>query len=103
MKDLEKAAGLDYKESYTGNDLYMTARNSNVFGNVKWKINNNITSNTYINNSDSYSDGYNPYFSISYTGGQYLVNRADQSTNDSKNLGFRFNKTSTSIMISPTA
>ncbi|MCS3530333.1 TonB-dependent siderophore receptor [Chryseobacterium sp. JUb7] len=89
MKDLEKAAGLDYKESYTGNDLYMTARNSNVFGNVKWKINNNITSNTYINNSDSYSDGYNPYFSISYTGGQYLVNRADQSTNDSKKSLFQ--------------
>ncbi|GAA5092205.1 TonB-dependent receptor [Chryseobacterium ginsengisoli] len=89
MKDLEKVAGLDYKESYTGKDLYMTARNSNVFGNVKWKINDNITSNTYINNSDSYSDGYNPYFSISYTGGQYLVNRADQSTNDSKKSWFQ--------------
>jgi len=89
MKDLEKVAGLDYKESYTGKDLYMTARNSNIFGNVKWKINDNITSSTYINNSDSYSDGYNPYFSISYTGGQYLVARADQSTNDSKKSWFQ--------------
>lgn len=89
MKDLEKVAGLDYKESYTGNDLYMTARNSNIFGNVKWKINNNITSNTYINNSDSYSDGYNPYFSVAYTGGQYLVTRADQSTNGSKKSWFQ--------------
>ncbi|WP_267403810.1 MULTISPECIES: TonB-dependent receptor [unclassified Chryseobacterium] len=89
MKDLEKAAGLNYKESYTGNDLYMTARNSNVFGNVKWKINNNITSNTYVNNSDSYSDGYNPYFSVSYVGGQYMVNRADQSTNGSKKSWFQ--------------
>jgi len=89
MKDLEKVVGLDYKESYTGKDLYMTARNSNIFGNVKWKINDNITSNTYINNSDSYSDGYNPYFSISYTGGQYLVARADQSTNDSKKSWFQ--------------
>lgn len=89
MKDLEKAAALGYKESYTGKDLYMTARNSNVFGNVKWKINDNITSNTYINNSDSYSDGYNPYFSISYTGGQYLVARADQSTNNSKKSWFQ--------------
>ena len=89
MKDLEKIAGLDYKESYTGKDLYMTARNSNIFGNVKWKINDNITSSTYINNSDSYSDGYNPYFSISYTGGQYLVARADQSTNDSKKSWFQ--------------
>ncbi|WP_426274821.1 TonB-dependent siderophore receptor [Chryseobacterium sp. S-02] len=89
MKDLEKVAGLNYKESYIGNDLYMTARNSNIFGNAKWKINDNITSNTYINNSDSYSDGYNPYFSISYTGGQYMVTRADQSTNDSKKSWFQ--------------
>lgn len=89
MKDLEKVAGLSYKESYTGKDLYMTARNSNIFGNVKWKITDNITSNTYINNSDSYSDGYNPYFSISYTGGQYYVTRADQSTNNSKKSWFQ--------------
>lgn len=91
MKDLEKAAGLDYKESYTGKGLYMTARNSNVFGNVKWIINDNITSNTYINNSDSYSDGYNPYFSIGYddASSSYLVTRADQSTNDSKKSWFQ--------------
>lgn len=91
MKDLENAAGLDYKESYTGDDLYMTARNSNIFGNVKWKINDNITSNTYINNSDSYSDGYNPYFSIAYddASSSYLVARADQSTNDSKKSWFQ--------------
>lgn len=91
MKDLENAARLDYKESYTGNDLYMTARNSNVFGNAKWKINNNITSNTYINNSDSYSDGYNPYFSIAYdeASSTYNVTRADQSTNGSKKSWFQ--------------
>lgn len=91
MKDLEKAAGLDYKESFIGNDLYMTARNSNIFGNVKWKINNNITSSTYINNSDSYSDGYNPYFSVAYdnTSSSYLVARADQSTNGSKKSWFQ--------------
>lgn len=91
MKDLEKAAGLDYKESFTGKDLYMTARSSNIFGNVKWKINNNITSNTHINNSDSYSDGYNPYFSIAYdtASSSYLVARADQSTNGSKKSWFQ--------------
>ncbi|MGO4708059.1 TonB-dependent siderophore receptor [Chryseobacterium sp. 2TAF14] len=91
MKDLERVAGLDYKESYTGNDLYMTARNSNIFGNVKWKISNNITSNTYINNSDSYSDGYNPYFSIAYdtASSSYNVARADQSTNGSKKSWFQ--------------
>ncbi|MDR6159307.1 iron complex outermembrane receptor protein [Chryseobacterium sp. SLBN-27] len=91
MKDLEKIAGLDYKESFTGKDLYMTARNSNVFGNVKWKINDNITSNTYINNSDSYSDGYNPYFSVAYdaVSSSYLVARADQSTNGSKKSWFQ--------------
>ncbi len=91
MKDLEKVAGLDYKESYTGNGLYMTARNSNVFGNVKWKINDDITSSTYINNSDSYSDGYNPYFSINYDANSsaYKVARADQSTDNSKKSWFQ--------------
>ncbi|MFY1048038.1 TonB-dependent siderophore receptor [Chryseobacterium sp. GP-SGM7] len=91
MKDLEKVAGLDYKESYTGKGLYMTARNSNVFGNVKWTINDNITSNTYINNSDSYSDGYNPYFSVAYdtASSSYSVARADQSTNGSKKSWFQ--------------
>lgn len=91
MKDLEKVAGLDYKESFIGKDLYMTARNSNVFGNVKWKINDNITSSTYINNSDSYSDGYNPYFSIAYdaVSSSYKVGRADQSTNGSKKSWFQ--------------
>ncbi|MCX8533230.1 TonB-dependent siderophore receptor [Chryseobacterium luquanense] len=91
MKDLEKVAGLDYKESYTGKGLYMTARNSNIFGNVKWKISDNITSNTYINNSDSYSDGYNPYFSVAYdvASSSYNVARADQSTNGSKKSWFQ--------------
>ena len=91
MKDLEKVAGLDYKESFTGKDLYMTARNSNIFGNVKWSISDNITSNTYINNSDSYSDGYNPYFSIAYdaASSSYNVARADQSTNGSKKSWFQ--------------
>lgn len=69
----------------------MTARNSNVFGNVKWKLNDNITSNTYINNSDSFSNGYNPYFSIAYNAdsNSYLVGRTDQSTNNSKKSWFQ--------------
>lgn len=91
MKDLERVAGLDYKESFTGKDLYMRARTSNIFGNARWKLNDNITSNTYINNSDSYSDGYNPYFSVAYnpTSTSYNVTRADQSTEGSKKSWFQ--------------
>jgi iron complex outermembrane receptor protein len=84
MKDLEKA-GLNYKESYIGDDLYTTARVNNIFGQVNYKINNNIRSSTNINTSSSYSDGFGPYFSASVDANNNVsVNRFDQATKDSR-------------------
>lgn len=84
MKDLEKA-GLNYKESYIGDDLYTTARVNNIFGQVNYKINNNIKSSTNINTSSSYSDGFGPYFSASVDANNNVsVNRFDQATRDSR-------------------
>ncbi|PJJ64644.1 TonB-dependent siderophore receptor [Chryseobacterium geocarposphaerae] len=84
MKDLEKA-GLNYKESYIGDDLYTTARVNNIFGQVNYKINNNIKSSTNINTSSSYSDGFGPYFSASVdTNNNVSVSRFDQATRDSR-------------------
>lgn len=84
MKDLEKA-GLNYKESYIGDDLYTTARVNNIFGQINYKINDNIKSSTNINTSSSYSDGFGPYFSASVDANNNIsVNRFDQATKDSR-------------------
>lgn len=89
MKDLEKA-GLDYKQSYSGKGLYTTARNSNIFGQINYQINKNIKSSTNINNSDSFSDGSNPYFTVILNEANNLVvGRADQATNKSKKSYFQ--------------
>ncbi|WP_415324582.1 TonB-dependent siderophore receptor [Chryseobacterium sp. MMS23-Vi53] len=84
MKDLEKA-GLNYKESYIGDDLYTTARVNNIFGQINYKISDNIKSSTNINTSSSYSDGFGPYFSASVDANNNVsVNRFDQATKDSR-------------------
>lgn len=90
MKDLEKA-GLNYKESYIGDDLYTTARVNNIFGQINYKINDHIKSSTNINNSQSYSDGASPYFSVEYYNASklYRVSRYDQSTRGSKSSFFQ--------------
>lgn len=89
MKDLEKK-GLDYKQSYVGDDLYTTARVNNIFGQINYKINNNIRSSTNINNSHSYSDGFGPYFSVGLdTNNALTVSRFDQGTRDSKKNWFQ--------------
>lgn len=89
MKDLEKA-GLNYKESYIGDDLYTTARVNNIFGQINYKINDHIKSSTNINSSSSYSNGFGPYFSASVdAGNKVLVSRFDQATRDSKKRYFQ--------------
>ena len=88
MKDLEKA-GLDYKQSFIGDDLYTTARVNNVFGQINYKINDNIKSSTNINNSHSFSNGFGPYFAAGMVGDQLFVQRYDQGTKDSKKSWFQ--------------
>ncbi|MCW8313976.1 TonB-dependent siderophore receptor [Sphingobacterium thalpophilum] len=90
MKDLEKA-GLNYKKSYLGSELYNKGRTHNVFGQVNYKINEYIRSSTSINSAYSYSDGFNPYFYITTKSYGADANdtevglyRGDQSTADSK-------------------
>jgi iron complex outermembrane receptor protein len=88
MKDLENK-GLDYKQSYLGDDLYTTARVNNLFGQINYKINNNIKSSTNINSSNSYSDGFGPYFSAGVVADQVYVQRYDQGTRDSRKTWFQ--------------
>jgi len=90
MKDLEKA-GLDYKQSYTGDDLYTTAKVRNLFGQINYQINKNIRSTTAVSSAYSYSDGFNPYFSVLLNPATAALNvvRSDQSTVDSKKKFFQ--------------
>jgi iron complex outermembrane receptor protein len=88
MKDLEKA-GLDYKQSYIGDDLYTTSRVNNIFGQINYKVNNNIKSSTNINSSSSYSDGFGPYFGAGIVGNHLYIQRYDQGTRDSRKNWFQ--------------
>lgn len=88
MKDLEKA-GLDYKQSYIGDGLYTTSKVNNLFGQINYKINDNIKSSTNINSSSSYSDGFGPYFDAKIVNNQLYVGRYDQGTRDSRKNWFQ--------------
>jgi len=71
---------LDYKQSYTGDDLTQTSRSTNFFGQVKYKISEAWTSSTNFSASHSYSNGFGPYF---YLLPHDSVSRNDQSTRNS--------------------
>ena len=90
MKDLEKL-GLDYKQSYYGDGMYTTAKVRNLFGQVNYKINDNIRSSTNVSNAYTYSNGFNPYFTASFnpSDNQLYVSRGDQSTDQSKKTYFQ--------------
>ncbi|AYD46973.1 TonB-dependent receptor [Arachidicoccus soli] len=85
--------GVDYKRSYFSNDLVQTSRNSNFFGQMRYKISNNWTSQTNYSNTYSFSNGHFPYFFVvpnsvvtgnpNATGADYL-SRGDQSTANSE-------------------
>ncbi len=89
-KDLEKM-GLDYKQSYYGDGLYTTAKVRNLFGQINYKINDNIRSSTNVSNAYTFSNGYNPYFTaiLNPLDNNIHIGRADQSTKDSKKTYFQ--------------
>lgn len=89
-KDLEKL-GLDYKQSYYGDGLYTSSKVRNLFGQINYKINDNIRSSTNVSSAYTFSDGYNPYFtaSLNPADNKLYVARADQSTKDSKKTYFQ--------------
>ena len=89
-KDLEKL-GLNYKQSYFGDGMYTTSKVRNLFGQINYKINNNIRSSTNVSSAYTFSDGYNPYFSagLDSATNQIQVFRGDQSTDNSKKTYFQ--------------
>lgn len=94
MKEVERTYGLDYKQSYVGDDLKTKASVRNVFGQVNYKINDQIQSSTNVSSAFSKSNGFGPYFAIGtdfrdVTATEMGVIRADQSTKDSKKTTFQ--------------
>lgn len=84
----------DYKKSYVNGDLTSKSRNANFFGQVNYKISDQWNSSTNISVTNSFSDGFAPYFYLlsNATGsgnpnaadGSGYISRNDQSTVDSK-------------------
>jgi len=84
----------DYKKSYLGKDLSMFSRSANFFGQATYKISDSWTSTTNASVTNSYSDGYAPYFYLlsnavgsggtDTSPGSNYIGRYDQSTADSK-------------------
>lgn len=91
-------APLDYRQSYIGPGLLQTSRSTNLFGQVRYRISPSFTSTTYLTSSHSFSEGKGAYFYLLSnaaasggtvtTPGANTLQRADQSTQDSRNQTF---------------
>jgi iron complex outermembrane receptor protein len=91
--DRADKAGIDYKRSYSANDIFQVARSTNLFGQMNYRLSPNWTSQTNFSSSHSFSDGPYAYFYLkpnsevtgdpNATGADYLQ-RADQSTANSE-------------------
>lgn len=84
---------LDYKRSYSTDGLNQTSRNTNIFGQMDYKISNAWKSQTNVTFTSNYSDGFSPYFKLladarisgnSADVGNHYISRNDQSTTNSK-------------------
>jgi iron complex outermembrane receptor protein len=77
---------LDYRQSYQGDGLTQDSRSTNLFGQVRYQLSPSFTSTTYLTSSHSYSNGFGPYFYLvpGANGGPLAIQRADQSTQNSR-------------------
>lgn len=86
--------GFDYKKAYQNEDLTQFSRSANFFGLATYKISDQWTSSTNISLTNSFSNGFAPYFyvlsnaagskgAVTTTGSNY-ISRNDQSTANSK-------------------
>jgi iron complex outermembrane receptor protein len=84
---------IDYKRSYTADDLYQTSRNINFFGQMNYTMAGSWKSQTNVAVTNGYSDGPSPYFYLvpnkRVTGnagdiGNGYISRNDQYTDDSR-------------------
>lgn len=93
-----KGLDIDYKKTYMGSGFDATSRNMNLFGTVKYKISDQWTSTTSVSSTNSFSNGFAPYYYIlsnadgsknpNAAPGSGYIGRYDQSTADSKDQNF---------------
>jgi iron complex outermembrane receptor protein len=72
---------IDYNRTFFAKDLSQKSRNVNLFASMNYKISDQWTSQTIITNTNSFSDGANPYF---YLAAGDSLDRNDQATNNSR-------------------
>lgn len=72
---------IDYKRAFANEDLTSVSRNANFFGTMNYKISDQWNSQTVVSMTNSYSDGFGPYF---YLLPGDSISREDQSTRNSK-------------------
>lgn len=85
--------GVDYKRTYSANDIFQVSKSTNFFVQMNYKISDQWTSQTNFTRTHSFSDGPYAYFYLipnalvtgdpAATGSDYIV-RADQSTASSE-------------------
>jgi iron complex outermembrane receptor protein len=72
---------IDYRQSYSNDNITQRTRSINYFGQVNYKISDQWTSQTNLTSSSSFSNGNSPYY---YLLPGNLISREDQSTRNSK-------------------
>jgi iron complex outermembrane receptor protein len=76
-----KQLDADYRSTYSDGSLSQRSRNDNYYAEVNYKISDKWTSKTNFSSTNSFSNGYDPYF---YVISKDSVSRNDQSTKNSK-------------------
>ena len=76
-----KQLDANYRSTYSDGSLSQHSRNDNYYAEVNYKISDNWTSKTNFSSTNSFSNGYDPYF---YVIKKDSVSRNDQSTKNSK-------------------
>ena len=84
-----KELDIDYKRSYSAQDIFQVSKNNSFFGQMDYKISDQWRSQTNLTTTNSFSNGPQAYFYVipnsivtgntDATGADYLA-RADQST-----------------------
>ncbi|MBC9911713.1 TonB-dependent receptor [Chitinophaga varians] len=83
---------IDYKRAYATNDLYQTSRNTNLFGQMTYRLSSQWSMQTNVTTTSSYSNGPSPYFYLLTDAevkndpnavGNGYISRNDQFTNNS--------------------
>ena len=78
---------IDYRKTYSGDGLWTASRATNLFGQVNYQLSPAFRSSTNFASSQSYSNGFGPYFGITGNGrgiGQDSLFQSDQSTRNSR-------------------